>query len=43
MVRGELEVGTQRLGPGDGLAISDEASLRIQAKSGAELLLFDLA
>lgn len=43
VVKGELDAGGVALGPGDGLAVSDEASLRIEAKSGAELLLFDLA
>jgi quercetin 2,3-dioxygenase len=43
LVAGELEVGGESLEPGDGLAISDETSLHIRAKSGAELLLFDLA
>lgn len=43
VVKGELDAGGVVLGPGDGLAISDEARLRIEAKRGAELLLFDLA
>ena len=28
---------------GDGLSLSDEASLEVRAKSAAEILLFDLA
>jgi redox-sensitive bicupin YhaK (pirin superfamily) len=40
---GTVYVGTQRLVEGDGLAISDDTTLTVQAEQDAELLLFDLA
>lgn len=43
LVRGEVEVGGERLKAGDGLAVSGEESLTIRAaEAGSELLLFDL-
>ena len=39
---GEITVNQQTLHAGDGVAISDEASIAIQAVTDAELLLFDL-
>ncbi|MEO6708613.1 MAG: pirin family protein [Planctomycetota bacterium] len=43
VVRGELEANGQLLEQGDGVALSDEKSLEVRAKSAAEFLLFDLA
>jgi quercetin 2,3-dioxygenase len=43
VVRGAIEVNGQRLGVGDGAAVSEEPSIEIVARSDAELLLFDLA
>ena len=43
LARGRCEVGGLALEAGDGLAASDEASLRITGTRDAELLLFDLA
>ncbi len=43
IVRGEVEAAGKTLGQGDGLALSDEKSLEVRAKSAAEFLLFDLA
>ena len=43
VVRGEVEAGGERLGAGDGAAVSDEASLSVRAIADAEVLLFDLA
>ena len=41
VARGEIDLNGQRLSAGDGVAISDEASVTISGK-GAEVLLFDL-
>jgi quercetin 2,3-dioxygenase len=43
VIDGEITVGNHQLKAGDGLAISDEASLAILARSNAEVMLFDLA
>ena len=43
VARGQLRVNDLELGAGDGLAIEGERELVIQAGSGSELLLFDLA
>jgi hypothetical protein len=43
VARGELLLNGIALGAGDGAAISDETQLSFEGKSGAELLLFDLA
>ena len=40
--RGEIEVNGQRLEAGDGLAIEDETSVTVLARSDAEFLLFDM-
>lgn len=42
LVSGEIRLNDQVLHAGDGAAVSDEPQLRIDAKSAAELLLFDL-
>jgi len=42
VARGEIGVNDVALKAGDGAAISDEASLKIEAKSAGEILLFDL-
>lgn len=43
VARGSVAVNGERLGAGDGAAISDETSVRIEAIDPAEVLLFDLA
>lgn len=43
VVRGALEVNDVALGPGDGLAATEEMALRIRAREESEFLLFDLA
>ena len=43
VARGVISVNGVALKAGDGAAISDEAALKIEANSAAELLLFDLA
>jgi redox-sensitive bicupin YhaK (pirin superfamily) len=43
VARGAVGVNDQRLGAGDGAAISDERTLRLAGAPGAEVLLFDLA
>ena len=43
VVRGSLDVNSQKLNAGDGAAISAEDSLRITAADESEVLLFDLA
>ncbi len=43
LVRGEVEVGGERLRAGDGCAVSDEKVVEVVARAPAELLLFDLA
>lgn len=42
VVRGEVTLGDQELGEGDGAAVSAERELRIVGKSDAEVLVFDL-
>lgn len=42
IVKGEIRLGDQTLREGDGAAIEDPAKLEIEAKTPAELLLFDL-
>jgi len=42
MIHGEVTVNGQRLAPGDGAAIEDEAAVTIAAAADAEFLLFDL-
>ena len=42
LASGSLRVNGTLLGPGDGLAVSDEAALRLDCEAEAELLLFDL-
>ena len=42
IVKGLLKVGDIELAAGDGLAISDQSLLRMQANAAAEFLLFDL-
>ncbi len=43
VARGEVDVNGQALNQGDAAAITDESSVRIQARAPAEILLFDLA
>jgi len=43
VIRGELDLGGLELARGDGVALSDERSVEVRAKSAAEILLFDLA
>lgn len=43
VVRGRILANRRSLGAGDGAAISDEASISLEGKGRAELLLFDLA
>jgi len=43
VARGTIQLNDVAFGPGDGAAVSKEASLRIQAQEKAEFLLFDLA
>jgi redox-sensitive bicupin YhaK (pirin superfamily) len=43
LVRGSAKVNGRELGTGDGAALSDEASVRIEAAESAEVLVFDLA
>ncbi|MGH7856258.1 MAG: pirin family protein [Candidatus Binatia bacterium] len=43
VIRGGVSVNGEVLSAGDGLAISDEASVRIAGRGSAEVLLFDLA
>ncbi len=43
VIRGELELAGNELAAGDGVAASDEVSLRLAARSPAEILWFDLA
>jgi redox-sensitive bicupin YhaK (pirin superfamily) len=42
VARGEVTVGAQDLGEGDGAAISDEAAVDVRGRSTAEVLFFDL-
>jgi redox-sensitive bicupin YhaK (pirin superfamily) len=43
VVRGAVELNGQRLGAGDGAAVSEETSLTVSADEDAEIILFDLA
>lgn len=43
VAKGELRVNGEVLGAGDGVAISDEAAVRIEATKDSEFLFFDLA
>ncbi len=43
IARGAVGVNDQRIGAGDGAAVSDERTLRLAGGPGAEVLLFDLA
>jgi len=43
ITRGEVEAGTETLRAGDGMALTDTASLRVRAKSDTDALLFDMA
>lgn len=43
IAKGDVELNGKKLQQGDGVAISDEASLKIKANTDAEVLLFDLA
>jgi redox-sensitive bicupin YhaK (pirin superfamily) len=43
VARGELLLNNEPLGAGDGAAVSDEAALTLNARSDAEVLVFDLA
>jgi redox-sensitive bicupin YhaK (pirin superfamily) len=43
VLRGTIKVQNEELSAGDGVAISDERSLSVQAPDAAEVLLFDLA
>jgi redox-sensitive bicupin YhaK (pirin superfamily) len=43
VLRGKVKAGDDDLTAGDGLAVSDEPGLRVQAEEEAEVMLFDLA
>ena len=43
VARGSVELNGNKLGQGDGAAISDEKELKIKGTEDAEVLLFDLA
>jgi redox-sensitive bicupin YhaK (pirin superfamily) len=43
VIRGDIDASGARMRAGDGLAVSDEPSLAIQAREPSEILLFDLA
>ena len=43
VAKGEIELNGQKLGQGDGAAVSDEKNLTIKGAKDAEVLLFDLA
>lgn len=43
VAKGEVDLNGQKLGPGDGAAISDEQKLTIKGAKDSEILLFDLA
>ena len=43
VAKGEVELNGQKLGQGDGAAVSDEKQLAIKASKDSEVLLFDLA
>lgn len=42
LIEGSLDVNGQKLSPGDGAAISDEATVRLEAPADAHFLFFDL-
>ncbi len=42
LIKGDIQLNEEKLHPGDGAAITDEALLRLLANTDAELLLFDL-
>jgi redox-sensitive bicupin YhaK (pirin superfamily) len=42
LIKGELNVNTVAMVPGDGLSVQNETQLQLQASSGCEFLLFDL-
>ena len=42
VIRGEVEVGGQRLRTSDGLALEDEATLDVRAVEASEIVVFDL-
>jgi redox-sensitive bicupin YhaK (pirin superfamily) len=43
VLRGDLTLNSQKIAAGDGVSIEAESSLEIQAESGAEIMLFDMA
>ncbi len=43
VARGEVKVNGQKLGAGDGAALSDEPKIALEGMSGGEVLVFDLA
>jgi quercetin 2,3-dioxygenase len=43
VVKGSVELNGNRLGAGDGAAVSEESALTIQAGDDSEVILFDLA
>jgi redox-sensitive bicupin YhaK (pirin superfamily) len=43
LIRGSAKLNDVSLETGDGAAVSDEARVAIRSRSGAEILLFDLA
>lgn len=42
MIKGDVELGDLKIGPGDGIAVSGEKEISLSAKSSTEFLLFDL-
>jgi quercetin 2,3-dioxygenase len=43
VAKGNAQLNGERLSPGDGAAVSDEAALELKATSDAEVLIFDMA
>jgi redox-sensitive bicupin YhaK (pirin superfamily) len=43
LLRGKVEFSGQSLSAGDGVSLSDEATLSLSSPSGADLMLFDLS
>jgi len=43
VARGDVAIAGQRLGTGDGVAISEPGTLSLEALANAEILLFDMA
>jgi redox-sensitive bicupin YhaK (pirin superfamily) len=43
VTKGEVSVDTERLGAGDGAAVTDQAHVALRSRTPAEILLFDLA